>query len=107
MLKKVGNLYILNVGANDGIKEDVIYNLSFEKAKQLPFIRIQYSTESEFFGTVQVTQVFQEYCVVRIISKVMEGEPEENRIVLIQNGVPDIVMDKVGQRYSLSSQAVE
>ena len=37
----------------------------------------------------------------------MEGEPEENRIVLIPKGVPDIVMDKVGQRYSLSSQAVE
>ncbi len=107
LLKKVGNLYILNVGVNDGIKEHAIYNLSFEKAKRLPFIRIQYSTKSEFFGTVQVTQVFPEYCVVRIISKVMEGEPEGNRIVLIPKGLPDIVMDKVRQRYSLSSEAVE
>lgn len=95
LLKKVGNLYILNVGANDGVKNHTVYNLYFEKDKRLPFLRIKFKTEREYFGAVQVTQIFPEYCVVRIISKVMEKEPEGNKIILVSKGLPDEIMRRL------------
>lgn len=95
LLKKVGNLYILNVGANDGVKNHTVYNLYFEKDKRLPLLKIKFKTEREYFGAVQVTQIFPEYCVVRIISKVMDKEPEGNKIVLISKGLPDELMRRL------------
>lgn len=95
LLRKVGNLYILNVGANDGVKGHTVYNLYFEKDKRLPLIRLKYKTEREYFGTVQVTQLFPEYSVVRIISRVMAKEPEGNRIVLVSKGLPEKLMRRV------------
>ncbi len=83
LLKKVGNLYILNVGANDNIKLHGVYNLYFEKVKRIPLIRIKIKSEREFFGAVQVTQVFPQYTVVRVLSRAMKEEPTGNKIILI------------------------
>ncbi len=83
LLKKVGNLYILNVGANDNIKLHGVYNLYFEKVKRIPLIRIKLKSERKFFGAVQVTQVFPQYAVVRVLSRAMKEEPSGNRIILI------------------------
>lgn len=95
LLKKVGNLYILNVGGNDSVKEYNIYNLYFEHVKRLPFIRIKLKTIKEYFGAVQVTQLFPDYCVVRIISRVMEEEPKGNRIVLVPKALPKKLLQQV------------
>jgi hypothetical protein len=83
LLKKVGNLYILNVGANDDIKLHGVYNLYFEKVKRIPLIRVKIKSEREFFGAVQVTQVFPQYSVVRVLSRAMKEEPKGNKIILI------------------------
>jgi len=95
LLKKVGNLYILNVGGNDSVKEYNIYNLYFEHVKRLPFIRIKLKTIKEYFGAVQVTQLFPDYCVVRIISRVMKEEPKGNRIVLVPKALPKKLLQQV------------
>ncbi|MFC1564438.1 hypothetical protein ACFL6G_05840 [candidate division KSB1 bacterium] len=83
LLKKVGNLYILNIGANDNIKLNGVYNLYFEKVKRIPLIKIKLKTKREFFGAVQVTQVFPSYSVVRVLSRAMLEEPSGNKIILI------------------------
>jgi len=98
LLKKVGNLYILNVGGNDGVRNHTVYNLYFEKDKRLPIVRLKYKTIREYFGAVQVTQIFPEYCVVRIVSKVMKNEPEGNRIILMSKGLPDELMRRIQSR---------
>lgn len=95
LLKKVGNLYILNVGGNDSVKEYKIYDLYFEHVKRLPVIRIRLKTIREYFGAVQATQLFPDYCVVRIISRVMEEEPKGNRIVLVPKALPKELLQQV------------
>ncbi len=107
LLKKVGNLYIVNVGANEGIKDYKIYNLYFEQAKKFPIFRFKYNTKRVYFGTVQVTQVFPEYSVVRILSKVMEGDPVGDRIVLVPQGLTEKVLQNLQSRYSLPLQTIE
>ncbi|MFC1555132.1 hypothetical protein ACFL7D_10885 [candidate division KSB1 bacterium] len=106
LLKKVGNLYILNVGANDGVKGSVAYNFYYEQDKRLPFIRIKYKTVKKFYGTVQVTQLFPEYCVVRIISKVLDEEPQGNRIVLIRKEISQKALEKAGINIPASTQQI-
>ena len=91
LIKKVGDLFILGVGANDGVKYYKIYNLYFEKPQKLPLIRIKINTVREFFGTVQVTQLFPEYCTVRVLAQVRVEEPEGTRIVLVSQAPPPLM----------------
>jgi len=89
------------------MKDYNIYNLYFEQAKKFPIFRFEYNTKRVFFGTVQVTQVFPEYSVVRILSKVMEGDPVGDRIVLVPQGLTEKVLQNLQSKYSLPPQTIE
>ncbi|MFC1555734.1 hypothetical protein ACFL67_01490 [candidate division KSB1 bacterium] len=102
LLKKIGNLYILNVGANDNVKNFQIYNLFFEKTKRIPLLRIPVKTNRDYFGAVQVTQIFPEYCVVRIVARYMEEEPEGSKIVLVKRELPDELLQRAYNASGLS-----
>jgi hypothetical protein len=101
LLKKVGNLYILNVGAQDGVKEYTVYNLYFEEPKRIPLIRLKIKSVRSLFGAVEVTQVFPDYCVVRVISRVMEKEPSGNRIILERKALPDTLLSQYLSPYAV------
>jgi len=104
LLKKVGNLYILNIGAQDGVKEYAVYNLYFEEARRIPLIRLKIKTKRVLFGVVEVTQIFPEYCVVRIISRVMEGEPQGSRIILEHKGLPEKLLTQYTSPFAIPVQ---
>ncbi len=89
LLKKVGNLYIINVGSNDNVQGFRIYNLFFEEVKRFPLLRFKIKTNKKYFGAVQVTQVFPEYSVVRVVARYLEEEPEGNKIVLVKRELPE------------------
>ncbi len=87
LLKKIGNLYVINVGANDNVTLHEVYNLYFEQVRRFPILRFKIKTKREFYGAVQVTQLFPAYSVVRILAKAMETEPKGNKIILIRRAV--------------------
>ncbi|MFC1728842.1 hypothetical protein ACFL6I_00770 [candidate division KSB1 bacterium] len=102
LLKKVGNLYILNVGGNDNLQSHRIYNLFFEEAKRIPLLGFTIKTNRQFFGAVQVTQLFPGYCVVRIVARYMEEEPAGNRVVLVKRELSEEVLQRAYEASGLA-----
>jgi len=102
LLKKVGNLYILNVGANDNLKSYRIYNLFFEKVKRFPLLGFTIKSKRDYFGAVQVTQLFPAYCVVRVVARYMEAEPTGNRIILVKRELPEELLQKAYEASGLT-----
>lgn len=107
LLKKVGNLYILHVGADDSVKPYQVYNLFFEDVLRLPFLGFPVKTTRHYFGAVQVTQLFPDYCVVRIVARYMEKEPEGDRIVLVKRELPRELLEKAYAAHGLTMPEAE
>jgi hypothetical protein len=89
LLKRIGNLYILNVGANDNVKQYKVYNLFFEESRRFPLFGFKLKSDRNYFGAVQVSQLFPNYCVVRVVARYMEEEPEGNIAILVKKQLPE------------------